>query len=360
MNYTNQTECEISTNFCNNFGDCVLDTKVGLYRCDCVTFWDPMYECRVSFFDEWFPFGFVYPGILLPICILMFVAYLAEIITDIKRGSYKNFKFYAKVLTIFYIIFRMVDTMIWITQLSLTKGTLLPGVPVSINISALLCATWGFCLVILSWVQVISKIEEFLKSNSYLLKMTRKGIFISLMIVSPSSLAFGIISVFVKPTISTTLLNLFLGVYCLILIIWTFYIIVKLHLHLSHQISFRGIGGMDVKQRAYTKNIALCISNIIFLMYITHIIIHTVLTFRASPIKYLISSVVLRVWEMILLFSFFFVTENYMFSSRAGGLGYLSVWRSDYSTNSNKTRTSVSKNQTYEKKDQDTTHNAVN
>eukprot|EP01125_Pyxidicula_operculata_P010645 TRINITY_DN3504_c0_g2_i2.p1 TRINITY_DN3504_c0_g2~~TRINITY_DN3504_c0_g2_i2.p1 ORF type:complete len:298 (+),score=7.03 TRINITY_DN3504_c0_g2_i2:60-953(+) len=287
MNYTNQTECEISTNFCNNFGDCVLDTKVGLYRCDCITFWDPMYECRVSFFDEWFPYGFVYPGIILPTCTILLVAYLAEIVTDIKKGSYKNFKFSAKVLNTFYLLFRMVDTMIWITQLSLTKGTLLPGVSVSINISALLCATWGYGLVILSWVQVISKIEGFLKTNTYLLKMTRKGIFISLLIVSPLSLAFGIMSAFVKPTISTTLLNLFLGAYCLILVIWTFYIIVKLHVHLSQEISTRSVGGMDVKRRAYTKNIALCVTNIIFLMYITHITIHTVLTFRAWPTKYL-------------------------------------------------------------------------
>eukprot|EP01125_Pyxidicula_operculata_P021845 TRINITY_DN8690_c0_g1_i1.p1 TRINITY_DN8690_c0_g1~~TRINITY_DN8690_c0_g1_i1.p1 ORF type:complete len:466 (+),score=58.89 TRINITY_DN8690_c0_g1_i1:94-1491(+) len=225
--YSSYDECINITNSCNGHGACISDGD-GIYVCDCVVYWDPSSICAQNFYTIWEEKDLFYPILSMVICVIQLSGYLAEMIIDCRTKKGFNSNILAKSFSVAFLVSRLMNVSFWLYA-TLTKQLVDYLLDSIVFTLAGLFALCSYCVVLLAWIDVVSKSKSLSTRDTLIFKRSRRGIIIILAIAIPTLILLGSLSDSgISPFYSNLAFNVIAGVVILVMDIWSTVYVVKL------------------------------------------------------------------------------------------------------------------------------------
>lgn len=167
---------------CFNGGECKHDNVAKYNTCLCKTYFDSSTSCNTTIFEQYGGLDLIYPGIGIPLHLVLLGLYVLEFGMDVIRRKISPILLTKGVLVLF-IISRIASMSLWIV--SSTNQTTRYARHASLTDSfGTLCLITADVLVIVSWLDLVLKAKHLGQVDNTMLKVKR-GLFIAI------SLLFG-------------------------------------------------------------------------------------------------------------------------------------------------------------------------
>jgi hypothetical protein len=301
---------------CYNGGECQKALGLNTYECYCKTYWDSSTRCNTTIFEAYNEQDRAYPGIGIPLYLILLALYVFEVSIDLIRKKYTPILL-TKFVVIVFSVSRIVIMSLWLSS-SVENTTKYARISAFIDSLGTLILMATNSLITISWLDMILRAKDLGQKNKEMIAL-KKGIFIACIIVCVLNVITLILNE-VNPS-----LGIFLAISVVLLMILVICSVVVSIVYLvrihrwMRDIQFSRITKI-IKYKAKWIIVLLLMSiNTVFFLMVFFVIR------RNSPFMYILIDIVSRAIELVIVANMLFFLETNILTSIKKGIVILST-----------------------------------